>query len=97
MLHSPRHDNGRLWVLNSRAGGLGVIDPRTGRYEEVAALPGFTRGLDFHGRLASAIRVRFLAICVRHDCCSEPVSVGGGVHRAPGRVLGGLTPCRRPV
>jgi uncharacterized protein (TIGR03032 family) len=52
MPHSPRYHDGRLWVLNSGAGGLGVVDPNTGRYEEVAALPGFTRGLDFHGRFA---------------------------------------------
>lgn len=52
MPHSPRWHDGRLWVLNSGAGGLGVVDPNTGRYEEVATLPGFTRGLDFLGRFA---------------------------------------------
>jgi uncharacterized protein (TIGR03032 family) len=52
MPHSPRWHDGRLWVLNSGAGGLGVVDPNTGRYEQVAALPGFTRGLDFLGRYA---------------------------------------------
>jgi uncharacterized protein (TIGR03032 family) len=29
-----------------------VVDPDTGRYEPIAELPGFTRGLDFHGRFA---------------------------------------------
>jgi uncharacterized protein (TIGR03032 family) len=52
MPHSPRVHNGQLWVLNSGAGGLGIIDPQTGRYENVATLPGFTRGLDFFGRYA---------------------------------------------
>jgi uncharacterized protein (TIGR03032 family) len=52
MPHSPRWYDGKLWVLNSGAGGLGIVDPRTGRYEEVASLPGFTRGLDFVGRYA---------------------------------------------
>jgi uncharacterized protein (TIGR03032 family) len=52
MPHSPRWYNNRLWVLHSGTGGLGTIDPDTGRYEEVASLPGFTRGLDFHGPLA---------------------------------------------
>jgi len=28
------------------------VDPDTGRYEPVATLPGFTRGLDFVGPLA---------------------------------------------
>jgi uncharacterized protein (TIGR03032 family) len=52
MPHSPRWYAGKLWVLNSGKGGLGTVDPATGRYEEVAALPGFTRGLDFVGPLA---------------------------------------------
>ena len=43
---------GRLWVLNSGEGGLGTVDPATGKYQEVASLPGFTRGLDFVGPLA---------------------------------------------
>jgi uncharacterized protein (TIGR03032 family) len=52
MPHSPRWYAGRLWVLNSGEGGLGTVDPATGKYEEVASLPGFTRGLDFVGPLA---------------------------------------------
>jgi uncharacterized protein (TIGR03032 family) len=52
MPHSPRWHNGQLWVLDSGSGGIGVVDQRTGRYQSVAEVPGFTRGLDFHGRLA---------------------------------------------
>jgi uncharacterized protein (TIGR03032 family) len=52
MPHSPRWYNGQLWVLDSGSGGIGVIDQATGRYQPVAETPGFTRGLDFHGRLA---------------------------------------------
>jgi uncharacterized protein (TIGR03032 family) len=52
MPHSPRWYAGKLWVLNSGQGGLGTIDPATGKYEEVASLPGFTRGVDFVGPLA---------------------------------------------
>lgn len=52
MPHSPRCHDGRLWVLDSGAGGIGVVDPRTGRYQSVGVLPGFTRGLDFFGRYA---------------------------------------------
>jgi uncharacterized protein (TIGR03032 family) len=52
MPHSPRWYAGQLWVLNSGEGGLGTVDPATGKYEEVASLPGFTRGLDFVGPLA---------------------------------------------
>ncbi len=39
-------------MLNSGEGGLDTVDPATGKYEEVASLPGFTRGLDFVGPLA---------------------------------------------
>jgi uncharacterized protein (TIGR03032 family) len=52
MPHSPRLHAGRLWVCESGAGTLGVVDVGTGRYEPVAAVPGFTRGLDFAGGLA---------------------------------------------
>jgi uncharacterized protein (TIGR03032 family) len=52
MPHSPRWHNGKLWLLESGAGGLGYVDPWTRRYERIAELPGFTRGLDFCGNLA---------------------------------------------
>jgi uncharacterized protein (TIGR03032 family) len=52
MPHSPRWYGGRLWVCESGAGTLGFIEPRTGRYEAIAATPGFTRGLDFAANLA---------------------------------------------
>jgi uncharacterized protein (TIGR03032 family) len=52
MPHSPRLHAGRLWVCESGAGTLGIVDPKTGRYDPVAAVPGFTRGLDFAGGLA---------------------------------------------
>jgi uncharacterized protein (TIGR03032 family) len=45
MPHSPRLHEGRLWVLNSGAGEVGVVDPSTGRFEAVAELPGYVRGL----------------------------------------------------
>ncbi len=52
MPHSPRWHGGRLWVCESGSGTLGYVDLNTGRYEAVAAVPGFTRGLDFAGDLA---------------------------------------------
>ena len=52
MPHSPRWYAGRLWVCESGAGTLGFIDPNTGKYEPIAEVPGFTRGLDFAGNLA---------------------------------------------
>jgi uncharacterized protein (TIGR03032 family) len=52
MPHSPRWHDGRLWLCESGAGTLGYIDPNSGRYEPIAEVPGFTRGLDFAGGLA---------------------------------------------
>jgi uncharacterized protein (TIGR03032 family) len=52
MPHSPRWYDGRLWLLESGAGRIGTLDPATGRYQPLAELPGFTRGLSFYGPLA---------------------------------------------
>ena len=52
MPHSPRWYQGKLWLLNSGDGGFGFVDEKSGRYENVTTLPGFTRGLDFFGNLA---------------------------------------------
>jgi len=45
MPHSPRLANGRLWLLDSGRGRLVTLDPKDGRTETVAELPGYTRGL----------------------------------------------------
>lgn len=52
MPHSPRWHDDQLWFLDSGAGSLSRIDPDTGRIQLIANLPGFTRGLDFHGPFA---------------------------------------------
>ena len=52
MPHSPRLHQGRFWVLNSGTGELGVVDPAHGKFEPVAFLPGYARGLAFFGRYA---------------------------------------------
>jgi uncharacterized protein (TIGR03032 family) len=52
MPHSPRWYAGRLWICESGAGTFGYIEPNTGKYEPIAEVPGFTRGLDFAGNLA---------------------------------------------
>ncbi|WP_406694878.1 TIGR03032 family protein [Singulisphaera sp. Ch08] len=52
MPHSPRLHGGHLWACESGAGTLGVVDPAAGKYEAVASVPGFTRGLDFAGHYA---------------------------------------------
>jgi uncharacterized protein (TIGR03032 family) len=52
MPHSPRWYDGRLWLLESGAGTIGTVDPASGQYRPIAELPGYTRGLSFHGPLA---------------------------------------------
>ncbi len=52
MPHSPRWYGGKLWVLESGKGQVGVVAPSTGKVETVAQLPGFTRGLAFAGPYA---------------------------------------------
>jgi uncharacterized protein (TIGR03032 family) len=52
MPHSPRLRDGKLWIVNSGRGDLGVIDPATGHFEPVAFCPGYARGLAFAGEFA---------------------------------------------
>ena len=52
MPHSPRWHEGKLWMLNSGAGELCVVDAPQGKMTAVAVLPGFLRGLDFVGPYA---------------------------------------------
>ena len=47
MPHSPRWYDGDLWIANAGTGELGRIAPGSTRFEAVAALPGFARGLTF--------------------------------------------------
>lgn len=89
--HSARLARGTLWVDNSGYGELSVV--RDGRAEAVARLPGWTRGLSFHGRIAfvgsSRILPRFRqyapGLDVERSVC--------GVHAVDtdsGRILGSL-------
>src|SRR5262245_34408446 len=57
MPHSPRVYRGRVWLLDSGAGRLVTVDPRTGGVEPVAELPGYTRGLAFYESFA------FVGLC----------------------------------
>jgi uncharacterized protein (TIGR03032 family) len=52
MPHSPRFHAGRIWLLESGLGTISTLEESTGRLNEVARLPGFTRGLCFVGRYA---------------------------------------------
>ncbi len=52
MPHSPRWYQGKLWLLESGTGTIGTVDLSARRYEPIAEVPGFSRGLDFFGDLA---------------------------------------------
>jgi len=49
MPHSPRWYRDQLWLLDSGNGNFGRVDLSTGRFETIAFLPGFARGLAFVG------------------------------------------------
>lgn len=52
MPHSPRVHAGKIWLLEAGSGQLGFIDPLGGRFERVAFLPGYARGLCIVGDYA---------------------------------------------
>lgn len=52
MPHSPRLYNGDFWLLESGEGGLARVDLQRKSWQNIALLPGFTRGISFVGRLA---------------------------------------------
>jgi uncharacterized protein (TIGR03032 family) len=52
MPHSPRWHDGRLWLLESGTGRVLLVDPADGRWQTVAELPGFARGLALAGPYA---------------------------------------------
>ncbi|MBO6504000.1 MAG: TIGR03032 family protein [Kordiimonadaceae bacterium] len=47
MPHSPRLHDGKLWILESGTGYLGVIDIASGRFEPVTFCSGYARGMTF--------------------------------------------------
>jgi uncharacterized protein (TIGR03032 family) len=47
--HSPRVDQGRIYLLSSGLGRLDMVDPESGQLTPVAAVPGVARGLALHG------------------------------------------------
>jgi uncharacterized protein (TIGR03032 family) len=90
--HSARLRGGRIWLLNSGYGEYGFVDGRA--FQRVATLPGWTRGLSFHGRVAFVGTSRVLP---RFQHYAPGVKIDRavcGVHAIDaesGRVLGSLT------
>ncbi len=52
MPHSPRLHDRRVWLLDSGRGRLVTVDTATGNTDVVEEVPGYTRGLAFHGPFA---------------------------------------------
>lgn len=52
MPHSPRMYKGKLYLLNSGTGEFGWVDVKKGKFNPIAFLPGYTRGLSFIGDFA---------------------------------------------
>jgi uncharacterized protein (TIGR03032 family) len=74
MPHSPRWYNDRLWVLNSGAGELLLVDLQHGRSTVVCRLPGYLRGLAFVGPFAL---IGLSKIREKHIFGGLPVQQGG--------------------
>ncbi len=49
MPHSPRWYRGKVYYCHSGLGQLCCYDPASGENRVLAEVPGFTRGMDFHG------------------------------------------------
>lgn len=89
--HSARLHDGRLWVDDSGYGAVGVCTG--GRFESVATLPGWTRGLAFHEHLAFVCTSRVLPRFHHYAPGLDPARCVCGVHvldTRDGRVLGSL-------
>ena len=76
MPHSPRVFNNQLWLCESGTGTIGRVDLQAGRYEPIASLPGFTRGVDFFDRYAfiGLSQVRESAVFSGIPIAERPVS-----------------------
>ena len=90
--HSARLRDGQVWVLNSGYGQYGRIG--SGAFHTVATLPGWTRGLSFHQRVAFVGTSRVLPRFRQYAPGLRLDRAVCGVHAidaASGRVLGSLT------
>lgn len=77
MPHSPRWHDGALWFLESGKGTLSRL-PVGGQPEVVATMPGFTRGLAFHGPYA------FVGLSLVRDTLFEGIPIVDNPDRACG-------------
>ena len=90
--HSARLEAGRLWVDNSGYGEVGVGED--GRFEAIARLPGWTRGLAFVGSVAfvgtSRVIPRFRAYAPGLEVGASTCAIHA-VDTASGTIIGSVT------
>jgi uncharacterized protein (TIGR03032 family) len=90
--HSARLRDGKVWLLNSGYGEYGYIE--AGAFHRVAVLPGWTRGLCFHRRVAfigtSRVLPRFRQYAPGLEV-DRAVCAVQAIDADSGRVLGSLT------
>ena len=90
--HSARLRGGQVWLLNSGYGEYGYIE--SGSFHRVTTLPGWTRGLCFHRRMAFVGTSRVLPRFRQYAPGLRVDRAICGVHAIDadsGRVLGSLT------
>lgn len=90
--HSARLHCGKVWVDNSGYGELGYGD--AGKFVAVAKLPGWTRGLCFHGDIAFVGTSRVLPRFHQYAPGLEVEKSVCGIHAVDlntGKILGGIT------
>jgi uncharacterized protein (TIGR03032 family) len=90
--HSARLRNGQVWLLNSGYGEYGYVND--GAFHRVTTLPGWTRGLCFHRRVAFAGTSRVLPRFRQYAPGLRVDRAVCGVHAIDadsGRLLGSLT------
>jgi uncharacterized protein (TIGR03032 family) len=93
MPHSPRLYDGKLYVLLSATGELAQVDSAGGRFETVARLPGFARGMS---RLGDFVFIGISRVRKRHMFSDMPVAkqkpFSGivSVHLPTGRLAGSI-------
>ena len=75
MPHSPRLHEGELFVLDSGRGSLCRVDQQTGKRDAIAFLPGFARGLAFHGPYA------FVGLSLPRDGSFSGLELDGELQR----------------
>jgi uncharacterized protein (TIGR03032 family) len=89
--HSARLHEGRIWVDNSGYGELGIAED--GRFTPVIRLPGWTRGLCFHNRIAFVGTSRVIPRFRQYAPGLDPDTSVCGLHAidlTTGKVLGSL-------